>query len=137
MTSMITFEKGARGCGKALSYGLTVLYGRIKTGLVPPLIELSPRTRVLPRHEIAALNSLRLAGLPDAAIREAVLQILDSRAHGLSAPSIVESIVENALAAHRVARGGSAARAVDAAAIAPDTEVRTRKARRVGRTVSP
>lgn len=43
MTATIRFERGARGCAKALSCGLTTLDAQIKAGVVPPFVELTLR----------------------------------------------------------------------------------------------
>ena len=101
MTSTsIRFEHRARCCAAALNHSTCVMYDRIHDGLIPHLIKLGPRTRGLPVHEIDALNALRLAGLPQDRIRKAVVQIVASRDQGTKAPSVVQEVVEMALA-HR------------------------------------
>jgi prophage regulatory protein len=57
----------------------STLYVRITQGLWPPPVKLGPRSVAWPSTEIAAINSARIAGESDDAIRKLVLQLVRAR----------------------------------------------------------
>lgn len=57
----------------------SALYLRIAHGVFPHPVNLGGRAVGWPAHEVAALNAARIAGKPDAEIRELVAQLETAR----------------------------------------------------------
>jgi prophage regulatory protein len=57
----------------------STLYLRISTGVFPRPVGLGGRAVGWPAHEVAALNAARIAGKPDADIRELVTKLETAR----------------------------------------------------------
>jgi prophage regulatory protein len=64
-----------------ISTGLSrsTLYLRIAQGVFPRPVSLGGRSVGWPAHEVAALNAARIAGKPDAEIRELVTKLETAR----------------------------------------------------------
>ena len=57
----------------------SALYPRIEHGVFTPPVRLGGRAVGWPAHEVAALNAARIAGKPDAEIRELVAKLEAAR----------------------------------------------------------
>ncbi|MFZ2336375.1 MAG: AlpA family phage regulatory protein [Sideroxyarcus sp.] len=58
----------------------STLYLRIKQRLMTPPVKLGERCAAWPAHEVAAINTARIAGKSDEEIRELVTQLKQQRA---------------------------------------------------------
>ena len=60
-------------------YSRSTIYQRIKQGLLPPPVRLGSKTVAWPADEIAAINSARIAGVPDPGLQELVVKLVAAR----------------------------------------------------------
>jgi len=60
-------------------YGVTSIYGRVKSGLLPPPVKTTPRSSAWPESEIFAVNTAIIAGKPEDEIRQLVAQLVAER----------------------------------------------------------
>ena len=54
-------------------------YNAVNNGLMVPPVELGPRSRRYPEHEIEAINAAVVAGKPESEIRELVVSLVAAR----------------------------------------------------------
>ena len=64
---------------KALGFGATAFYEKVKEGLLPPPFKLGQRACALMDTEIAAINKARAAEVSDDEIRALVAKLVENR----------------------------------------------------------
>jgi prophage regulatory protein len=64
---------------KALGFGATAFYEKVKKGLLPPPFKLGQRACALMDTEITAINRARAAGDSDDEIRALVVKLVEDR----------------------------------------------------------
>jgi prophage regulatory protein len=76
----------------AAGLGPTLVYEKIKQGLIPPPLKPTPRTSWWPQSEILALNAATKAGASEAGLRKLVEELVKKRKPPIAAPTPVARV---------------------------------------------